>query len=70
VSEFKAFPLSSLSFTHPRVSDRSPIKAMPRTGLRIADRAHCEGFVRSLPGLESINDKPVADKERPVVRVP
>jgi hypothetical protein len=70
VSEFKAFPLSTLSFAHPRVSALSPIQAMPRTGLRIADRAHREEFVRPLLGLESIHDKPVADKERSVVSVP
>jgi hypothetical protein len=61
VSEFKALPLSKLSFTNTRVSDLSPMKGMPLKGLRIDYRADREEFVRSIRGLESINDKPVAE---------
>ena len=61
LSPLRGLPLSKLSLRGVRATDLSPIKAMPLKSLRIDYRADREELLRSLTGLESINDKPAAE---------
>jgi hypothetical protein len=53
--------LNDLSLKGTKVTDLSPIKRLPLQRLQLDYRADREKFLRSLPGLESINDKPAAE---------
>jgi Leucine-rich repeat (LRR) protein/tRNA A-37 threonylcarbamoyl transferase component Bud32 len=61
LSPLKGMPLEYLSLRGIRDSDLSPIKAMPLKSLGIDYRADREELLRSLTGLEVINDKPAAE---------
>jgi Leucine-rich repeat (LRR) protein len=59
-------PLRGLGVTHlsiwgTKVTDLGPLKGLPLKSLRLDYRADREAFVRSFPGLESINEKPAAE---------
>jgi hypothetical protein len=51
--------LERISLLHTGVTDLTPIQGMPLKRLRLDYRPDREKFVRSFPGLELINDKPV-----------
>src|SRR5262249_32154675 len=61
LSALKGMPLEDLSLLGTSVSDLSPLKAMPLKRLRIAYRDEGGGLLRSLAGLEQINEKPAAE---------
>jgi hypothetical protein len=53
--------LNDLNLKGTKVTDLGPIKGLPLQRLQLDYRADREKFLRSLPGLESINDKPATD---------
>jgi eukaryotic-like serine/threonine-protein kinase len=61
LTPLRELKLNGLALKDTRVSDLSPIKGMPLTWLRIDYRADREGLLRSLKGLEVINDTPAAE---------
>jgi hypothetical protein len=61
LSPLRGLPVSKLSLRGVRATDLSPLKALPLKSLWIDYRADREELLRSLTGLESINDMPVAE---------
>src|SRR5262249_30712085 len=61
LSPLRVLPLSALDIRGVRATDLSPIKALPLKELWIDYRADRQELLRSLMGLESINDKPAAE---------
>jgi hypothetical protein len=57
----RGLELKALSICNIPASDLSPLKELALKSLRLDYRADREEFVRSLTGLETINDKPVAE---------
>jgi hypothetical protein len=53
--------LNDLCLNGTRVTDLRPLKGLPLQKLQLDYRADHEAVLRSLTGLESINDKPAAD---------
>jgi eukaryotic-like serine/threonine-protein kinase len=60
--------LKELCVRGTRATDLTPIKEMPLRSLRLDYRADQKEVLRSLSGLEVINDKPVADFWKEVAR--
>lgn len=60
LTPLRSLSLIELSILGIRVTDLSPIKGMPLKRLRLDYGADREGFLRSLAGLEFINDEPAA----------
>jgi hypothetical protein len=58
----KGLPLVSLRIHHTRVSDLTPLEGMPLRQLGLDFRAERDTEVlRSLTGLQQINDQPAAE---------
>jgi Leucine-rich repeat (LRR) protein len=57
----RGLALKDLGIRGTQVTDLSPIKGLPLQRLQLDYRVDREVFLRSLKGLESINDKPAAD---------
>jgi hypothetical protein len=61
LTPLRGLALKELAVKDTPVADLSPIKGMPLQKLHLDYRADREKLLRSLTGLESINDKPAAD---------
>jgi hypothetical protein len=61
LTPLRGLGLKELCVKGTKVTDLSPIKGLPLQKLQLDYRADHEKLLRSLRGLESINDKPVAD---------
>jgi hypothetical protein len=61
LTPLRGLGLKELSIRNTPATNLSPLAELPLRGLRLDYRADREGFVRSFRGLESINDKPVAE---------
>jgi serine/threonine protein kinase len=61
LTPLRGLGLKELCVKGTRVTDLSPIKGLPIQKLQLDYRAAHEKLLRSLTGLEFINDKPVAD---------
>jgi hypothetical protein len=61
LTPLRGLGLTRLAITGTRVKDLSSIQGLPLTLLALDYRPEYEGVVRSLKGLETINNKPAAD---------
>ena len=61
LSRLKRLPLKSLRMLNTKVSDLTPLKGMPLKQLCLDFRPEHAEVLRSLKGLEQINDKPAAE---------
>jgi hypothetical protein len=66
LTPLRALKLNTLKIKGTQVSDLAVLKAFPLTHLALDYRADREAFLRSLKGLEHINDKPAAQFWREV----
>ena len=61
LSPLRGMPLEWLNLNRTQVSDLAVLKDLHLKRLNLDYRPDCEGPLRSLKGLEQLNDKPVAD---------
>jgi hypothetical protein len=61
LTPLRGLSLNGLSIRGIRSTDLTPIEKLPLKRLRLDYQPEREAFVRSFPGLESINEKPVAE---------
>jgi hypothetical protein len=61
LTPLRGLGLKELCVKGAKVTDLSPLKGLPLQKLQLDYRADQEKLLRSLTGLESINDKPAAD---------